>query len=89
MFTGLKGYNVSSLVLSSETGMPVARLRKLFKENNEIKVQARWKGLSAEEDTLEPFRNVFEVVPKLHERLLNRKNASDNLAREARDTLGQ
>lgn len=77
-----------SHVISSETGMPVARLLKLVKVNDDLKVQVRWKGLSPQGDTLEPLRNVYEDVPQMCDRLLNRKNTPDNLAQEARDTLG-
>lgn len=69
----LKYYSDSSLddtvimphSLSSETGMPEARLTKLVKVFDELKVQARWKGLSPQDDTLEPLQNVLEALPKI------------------------
>lgn len=91
----LKYYRDSSLdemvimshVLSSETGMPVARLLKLVKVDDVLNVQVRWKGLSPQEDTFEPLQNVFEDVPNMLDRLLKRKNTPQDLAIEARDAL--
>lgn len=91
----LKYYSDSSLdkkvimshVLSSETGMPVAGLMKLAKVDNELKVQVRWKGLSPQEYTLEPLQNVYEDVPKILQRLLERRATPGTLAEEARKTL--
>lgn len=77
-----------SHVLSIESGMPVSRLIIFIKVEDEIKVQVRWKCLSAQDDTLEPLNNVFEDVPKMLERLLNCKNTPAHLVRKARDALG-
>lgn len=52
--------------------MPVAKLMKLVKDDHELKVQARWKGWSPQHDTLEPLKNVYECVPKMLQRLLER-----------------
>ena len=61
--TQLKFYRDSSLdtcailphVLSSGTGMPVARLMKLVKDADGLKILVRWKGISNSDDTLEPI----------------------------------
>lgn len=46
-------------VVNSETGIPVARLMNLVDENGFLKVQARWRGLTHSEDTLEPLENLY------------------------------
>lgn len=76
-----------SHVLSSETGMPVARLIKIVKVDDVLKVQVRYKGLSPQEDSLEPLENVFEDVAHMLDRLLKREKNPENLAAKARDTL--
>lgn len=78
---------ITSHVLSSETRMPVARLMKLVKDKDKLKVQVRWKGLSPQDDTLEPLQNVFEDVPQMLDGLLKRKNTSPKLAQQAQDAL--
>lgn len=76
-----------SHVLNSETGMRVSRLMKLFKQNYEIKVQVRWKGLSPKNYTLEPLQNVHKDISVMFDRLLKSKNAPSDLAQQARDAL--
>lgn len=78
---------IMSHVLSSETGMQVARLMRLVESPNGIQVQVRWSGLSPEEDTLEDIGRVYEDVPKMLLRLLDRKNTPKDLATAARRTL--
>lgn len=58
----------------SETGMPVLRLMKLVDNDDELKVQVRWKGLTESEDTLEPALKVYEEVPQFFMKLLARRN---------------
>ena len=78
---------ILSHVISSETGMPVARLMKLVDTPDGLKVQVRWKGLSISEDTLEPLKRIYEDVPNMLERLLKRKNTPIELATAARSEL--
>jgi transposase InsO family protein len=93
--TRLKFYRDASLdsvailphVLSSETGMPVARLMRLYEDEDGLKVVVRWKGLSHSEDTSEPLRHVYEDVPDMLIRLLQRKNTPQDLAAKARTVL--
>ena len=91
----LKFYSDSSLdstaimshVVQSETGMPVARLMNFIEHTDGIKVQVRWKGLSAQEDTLKPLKNVYEDGPKMLERLLDRSSTPAKLREQVRETL--
>ena len=93
--TRLKFYRDGSLnqevilshVLSSETGMPVARLLRLEDTEDGLHVVVRWKGLPDTEDTLEPIERVFEDVPEMVKRLLSRKNTPTELADKARRVL--
>lgn len=75
---------ILSHVLSSETGIPVARLMRLVDDPNGMKVLVRWKGLPNSEDSLEPLARVFEDVPQMVTRLLHRKNTPSDLADKAR-----
>lgn len=94
--TRLKFYTDSSLdekvilshVLSSETGMPVSRLLKLVDHNGDLHVLVRWKGLSKDDDTLEPLFRVYEDVPHLLVKLLNRKGTPADLRNKAHRMLG-
>lgn len=70
---------ILSHFLPSETGIPVARLLRLFEQDNELFVLVRWKGLEDSEDTLEPLQRVEEDVPQLFPKLLRRKNANARL----------
>lgn len=79
---------ILSHVIFSETGMPVARLMNLEKTGDGLMVHIRWKGLSKNEDTLEPIERVYEDVPLMLTRLLARKNTPHSLAAEAKDILG-
>ena len=93
--TRLKFYRDSSLntttimshVLSSETGMPVARLMRLVDTEEGLKVLVRWKGLSNNDDTLEPVTKIYEDVPQMLLRLLQRKNMPEDVVRKARQIL--
>lgn len=58
--------------------MPVASLMKIIDDDGEIKVHVRWKGLP---------EDMFEDVPQLVLRLLNRKNTSHILIQKAREIL--
>lgn len=71
-------------VLSSETGMPVARLMRLVETPNGLMVFVRWKELSDTEDILEPLLQVYEDVPQMVLRLLQRKNTPRHLAEKAK-----
>jgi len=78
---------IMSHVLSSETGMPVARLLKLTDEPDGMKVIVRWKGLPHSEDSAESLEHVYEDVPQMLLRLLQRKNTPAPLAEKARRIL--
>lgn len=55
---------------NSKTGLPVARLMKLVKVDDVLKVIVRWKGVSQQDDTLEPLQNVLEAISHMLDRLL-------------------
>ena len=74
-------------ILYSETGMPIHQLIDLKKQDNEIMVHFRWKALPTSQDTLEPLKNVYEDVPQMLTRLLNRKTTNSTLVSEARKQL--
>ena len=76
-----------SHVLSSETGMPVARLLRLDEVDDKVKVLVRWKELQPSEDTLEPIENVYEDVPTLFKKLLDRQSTPRTLANKERACL--
>jgi len=78
---------IMSHVLSSETGMPVARLMHPVEEQDGIKVLVRWKGLPNSEDTLEPLQRVYEDVPEMLLRLFQRKNIPVGLVEKSRHAL--
>lgn len=77
-----------SRVLFSEIGMPVARLMTIDDAENGIKLQVRWKGLNSTDDTLEPIIHIYEDVPDLLLKLLQRQNNPRTLAGKARPVLG-
>jgi hypothetical protein len=79
---------IMSHVLSSEIGMPVARLMRLMDSPDGLQVQVRWRGLADVEDTLEPIGRVVEDVPQLLRKLLRRKNVPVHLVTKARLVLG-
>lgn len=67
--------------------MHVARVMKLLKVDNDLRLLVRWKGLIQRDDTPEPLENVYQDVTKMFERLLARKYPLANIAQEARDAL--
>ena len=79
---------ILSHVLYSETGMEISRLLNLEDTSEGIKVKIRWKGLSSSEDTHEPLLQVYEDVPAMVKRLLNRKSIPKGIARRAKRALG-
>lgn len=93
--TRLKYYSDSALdtkaimshVVNSEMGMPVARLMRFVESEDGIKIQVRWKGLSPQEDTLEPLQNVFEDVPQMFHKLLQRSATPKRIAEKVRQSL--
>lgn len=74
-------------MVSSETGMPVARLMGLQETPDGIYIQIRWRGLSSKEDTLQPIGRVSEDVPQMLLRLLERKSIPAHLLRKAREAI--
>lgn len=79
---------IISHVPSSETGMPVTRLLRLVDQDGRIFVTVRWKGLSKDDDTLEPLYHVQKDVPQLLQKLLKRKGTSGHLRAKAMSELG-
>lgn len=75
---------IMSHVLSSETGMEVQRLMPIVETDDGLKVQARWKGLTNADDTLEPLQEIHEDVPDLLLKLLQRKNTPADVVHKAR-----
>lgn len=71
---------IMSHVLSPITAMPVARLPRLQDCDSELKVHECWKGLFIAEDTLELRKRVYENIPQIVVRLLERKNTLAALA---------
>lgn len=95
--TRLKYFSDSSLdakvillhVISSETGMPASRLLRLQEDDDgQLCVVVRWKGLTTNDDTMEPINRVYEDVPKLLTKLLSRKNTPLDLRDKAHAVLG-
>lgn len=74
-------------VISSETGMPVQRLMRLVDTEDGLMVLVRWSGLPDSEDTLEPLKKVYEDVPGLLAKLLQRQHTPAKLASKARCEL--
>lgn len=74
-------------VLYSETGMPVSRLINPENSTAGIMVHVRWNGLLKDDDTLEPLQNVYEHVPEMLLKLLNRKNIDGELRNQAKQQL--
>ena len=75
---------VMAHVLGSGTGRVVSRLLRIGEREDGLYIVVRWKGLSESEDTTEPVRRVYEDVPGLVLRLLNRKNNAPLLAEKFR-----
>lgn len=76
-------------ILSSETGMAISRLLSLVEsEEGAILVSIRRKGVNPEEDTFEPLKSVYEDVPKLLHKLLNRNSTPTLLPMRAQKELG-
>lgn len=64
-------------VLSSETSMLVSSLFRLSENNGQIFVVACWKGLRANNNTLESLLPIYEIVFYLLLKLLKRKKTLD------------
>ena len=79
---------IMSHVVTSETGMVVQRLMRLVEDDGKLKVLVRWRGLPESEDTLEPLRQVYDDVPTLFRKLLERRNTPVHLASQAKTELG-
>lgn len=67
--------------------MPVARLMGLQDGPDDLQVIVRWKGLDESEDPLEPLTNVFEDVPVMVKRVLQRKRMPKILVAKANAAL--
>ena len=78
---------IMSHVLSSETGMTVQKLLRLVRNPEGFHVLVRWKGLPSSDDTLEPLRNVYEDVPAMLKKLLERKTTPTHLANDEKQAL--
>lgn len=59
----------------------------LVDEPDGLNVLVRWKGLPHSEDWLEPLEHVYEDVPAMLLRLLERQNTPSSLAAKARSLL--
>lgn len=79
---------IMSHVLSSETGMPVSRLLRIVEQDRKLYNWVRWKGLTTNDDTMEPLECVYEDVPKLTLKLLDGKSTPTNIRAKARAALG-
>lgn len=79
---------IMSHILYSETGMEVQRLLKIIDSTDGLFVLVRWKGLPPDEDSLEPLQNIYNDVPVMTRKLLNRKNTPDNIRKQAKKELG-
>ena len=67
--------------------MVVQRLLALVETDDGLKVRIRWKGLPTSENTEEPLYQVYEDVPGLLGKLLDRENTPEHLADKARLAL--
>lgn len=76
-----------SHVLSSETGMIVSGLMCSEEHAVGLYVFVLRKGLPNSEDTSKPLLKVYEDVPRMLERLVNRKNTLPLLADKAQSIL--
>lgn len=74
-------------VLQSEIWMPVAQLTDLEDNLGVLQVHFRKKKLESYEDTVEPFKNVFEEVLDLFKRLFQRENIPSDLVEKARSAF--
>lgn len=79
---------IMSHAISSETGMPVQRLMQLVDTDDGIMVQVRWRGLPPSGDTFEPLAAIYDDVPTLLRKLLQRRNTPGDLKRKAVASLG-
>lgn len=79
---------IMSHVLSSETGMIVARLMRLEEVVDKMYVVVRCKRLPNSKDSREPVEQVYEDVPDMLHRLLKRKNTPQDLTEKVRIVLG-
>jgi len=75
-------------VVHSEHGMEVSRLLHFVEEKDLLFVKVRWKGLSPDDDTLEPIKSVFEDVPVMFRRFLLRKSTPHKLQQRVHRELG-
>lgn len=71
-------------VLASETGMPVTGLLCLTDDDGTLMERVRWRGLGSAEDTDEPLSQVYDDVPQLAIKVINRSNTDPDLAGHAR-----
>lgn len=79
---------VMSHVLSSETGMPVSRLMSLGeKDDRNLFVRFRWRGLPDSEDTWRPLQRINQDALRLVRLLLNRQNTPAPLRERAEAEL--
>lgn len=75
---------IISHVLQSEIEMEDQRVMELIDSRDGMQVRVRWKGLSPEDDTLEPLQRMFDDVPQLISKLLSSKNMQPDLVDRAR-----
>lgn len=68
-----------SHLVTSETNMPVQRLRRLIDTDDGMIVQARWRGRPESENNLEFLQKVFEGAPLFLKMLLHCKNTPPSL----------
>lgn len=75
-------------IFYSETGMQIPRLFQLTDGTVGLRVLIRWCELLTSEETLEPLKKVYEDVPKLLVKKLDRTSTPADLASRARRELG-
>lgn len=78
---------VMSHVLQSETDMVVSRLLRLEECPYVVHVRVQWNDLGNYEDALESIARVSEDIPKLFDKLPQRKSTSVRLVARARAEL--
>lgn len=76
-----------SHLLSSKTGIPVSRLLRITEQSGSLFVTFHCKDLSSTDETVEPLTGVYEDVPQLTLKLLDRKNTPAKLRANAHATL--
>lgn len=94
--TGLKYYHDASQkeraslfhVLSSRNGEPVTLLMNMMEQDGALFMTVRWKGLSIDDETMEPTKCVYKHLLKLLLELFRQKCRPPDTSHKSRAKLG-